>query len=127
MWYGVVEVDARRGSAAFAAEPHLDAGVGNVAYVIFADSSLGMCTPPSMMNTGAFASLKRTQSLQQNEGKAGGAPRLTARALSACAASAAIASDKCGGGGRRRAPSIAVQVTSAAKAAKSRSAEQKCK
>ena len=127
MWYGVVEVDARRGSAAFAAEPHLDAGVGNVAYVIFADSSLGMCTPPSMMNTGAFASLKRTQSLQQNEGKAGGAPRLTARACIACAASAAIASDKCGGGGRRRAPSIAVQVTSAAKAAKSRSAEQKCK
>lgn len=127
MWYGVVEVDARRGSAAFAAEPHLDAGVGNVAYVIFADSSLGMCTPPSMMNTGAFASLKRTQSLLQYEGMAGGAPRLTARAFSACAASAAIASDKCGGGGRRRAPSIAVQVTSAAKAAKSRSAEQKCK
>ena len=60
-----------------------------------------------MMNTGAFASLKRTQSLQQNEGKAGGAPRLTARAFSACAASAAIASDKCGGGG---APSIAVQA-----------------
>jgi len=127
VWYGVVEVDARRGSAAFAAEPHLDAGVGNVAYVIFADSSLGMCTPPSMMNTGAFASLKRTQSLLQYEGMAGGAPRLTARAFSACAASAAIASDKCGGGGRRRAPSIAVQVTSAAKAAKSRSAEQKCK
>lgn len=127
MWYGVVEVDARRGSAAFAAEPHLDAGVGNVAYVIFADSSLGMCTPPSMMSTGAFASLKRTQSLLQYEGMAGGAPRLTARAFSACAASAAIASDKCGGGGRRRAPSIAVQVTSAAKAAKSRSAEQKCK
>jgi uncharacterized Ntn-hydrolase superfamily protein len=127
VWYGVVEVDARRGSAAFAAEPHLDAGVGNVAYVIFADSSLGMCTPPSMMNTGAFASLKRTQSLLQYEGMAGGAPRLTARACIACAASAAIASDKCGGGGRRRAPSIAVQVTSAAKAAKSRSAEQKCK
>ena len=122
-----MEVDARRGSAAFAAEPHLDAGVGNVAYVIFADSSLGMCTPPSMMSTGAFASLKRTQSLLQYEGMAGGAPRLTARAFSACAASAAIASDKCGGGGRRRAPSIAVQVTSAAKAAKSRSAEQKCK
>ena len=122
-----MEVDARRGSAAFAAEPHLDAGVGNVAYVIFADSSLGMCTPPSMMNTGAFASLKRTQSLLQYEGMAGGAPRLTARACIACAASAAIASDKCGGGGRRRAPSIAVQVTSAAKAAKSRSAEQKCK
>ena len=127
MWYGVVEVDARRGSAAFAAEPHLDAGVGNVAYVIFADSSLGMCTPPSMMNTGAFASLKRTQSLLQYEGMAGGAPRLTARACIACAASAAIASDTCGGGGRRRAPSIAVQVKSAANAAKSRSAEQKCK
>ena len=71
--------------------------------MIFADSSLGMCTPPSMMNTGTFASLKRTQSLLQYEGMAGGAPRLTARAFSACAAacaaSAAIASDKCGGGG----------------------------
>jgi hypothetical protein len=47
-----------------------------------------------MMNTGAFASWKRTQSLLQYEGKAGGAPRLTARAFSACAASSAIASDK---------------------------------
>jgi hypothetical protein len=127
VWYGVVEVDARRGSAAFAAEPHLDAGVGNRVNVIFADFSLGMCTPPSMMNTGAFASLKKTQSPLQYEGKAGGGPRLTARAFSACAASAAIASDKCGGGERRDAPSIAVQVTSAAKAAKSRSTEHCCK
>ena len=81
----------------------------------------------AIMNTGAFASLKRTQSPLQYEGKAGGAPRLTARACSACVASAAIASDKCGGGRRGGAPSIAVQVTSAAKAAKSRSAEQSCK
>jgi hypothetical protein len=48
---------------------------------------------------------------------AGGAPRLTARAFSACAASAAIASDKCGGGG---APSGAVDRRASDKCSESR-------